>query len=372
MTDLPAEPKPGFGSRAKKKLARLALWIAILIPAGEILVRTVEHFLAPSGSLYSLIVPRPGGRFVLRPNADLTVPERYGDIRYRLNREGYRDADRVPNEKSTRRVLLLGDSVTFGLGVAQDRIYAALLGQELARRGGGSIEAPPEVINLAIFAYDSLDELAAFEEDGAKYRPDTVVLQFYLNDFAVRLKAARTSTGGTSAPAPSPTFGPRLIAVKNRVLFGSALYRRLNQAVAGLSYRLFHDLRRERYPETLSRDEIRADDAYLAEHPADATVPTFDAIARIRQAAEAKGARFLVFLSPDEVQLFDRTFDRVTERILRFCAAEGIACFDPLPAFRARSDKAQLFLDGVHYSTHGHAVVAGLLADELARRGSAE
>lgn len=372
MTEPLIEPKPGFGARARKKLARLALWIAVLIPVGEILVRAVEHFLAPTGSLYSLIVPRPPGRFVLRQNADLTAPERYGDIRYRLNREGYRDTDHDPKTKSTRRILLLGDSVTFGLGVPQDRIYAARLGSELARRGGAS----PEVINLAVFAYDTLDELAAFEEEGAKYRPEIVVLQFYLNDFSIRMKAkanAAPRAGATAPPAPpAPTLGQRLIAVKNRVLFGSALYRRLNQLVAGASYRLFHDLRRERYPDTLNRDEIRADAAYLAEHPDDAAVPAFDAIARVRRAAEENGARFLVLLSPDEVQLFDRSFDGVTERILRFCVTQKIDCFDPLPAFRARTDKARLFLDGVHYSAHGHAVVAGLLADELARRGEVE
>lgn len=363
-----SEPTPGFWARTRRILARLALWIAILVPAGEILVRVAEHFLAPSGSLYSLIVPRPSGRFGLRPNADLTVPERYGNIRYRLNQEGYRDIDHALERRTARRILLLGDSVTFGLGVPQDRIYAARLEREVARRGG----TPPEVINLAVFAYDTLDELAAFEEDGAKYRPEAVILQFYLNDFSLRMKSRAKTASGVDAtaatPAPVPTWGQRLIAIKNRVLFASALYRRLNQAIAGVSYRLFHDIRRERYPETLNRDEIRADAAYLAEHPDDATVPTFDAIARIRRAVEANGARFLVFFSPDEVQLFDRSFDGVTERLLRFCAAQGIDCFDPLPAFRARSDKARLFLDGVHYSAHGHAVVAGLLAEELARR----
>lgn len=362
MTD----PTPSFLIRARKRLARSALLLAVLIPTGEILVRIVEHFRAPSGSLYSLIVPRSPGRFTLRPNADLTVPERYGDIRYRLNREGYRDVDHAPGKAAVRRILLLGDSVTFGLGVPQDRIYAARLGSELARRGG----APPEVINLAVFAYDTLDELAAFEEDGAKYRPEIVVLQFYLNDFSIRMKAKAAPGAGANAPpeAPVPTWGERLTAIKNRVLFGSALYRRINQLVAGASYRLLHDLRRERYPETLNRDEIRADAAYLAGHPDDAAVPTFDAIARIGEAAERNGARFLVFLSPDEVQLFDRSFDGVTERIIRFCAARGIDCFNPLPALRARDDKARLFLDGVHYSARGHAVMAGLLAEEIARR----
>ncbi len=362
-------PATSRWARIRKRLARLAVLLLVLIPAGEILVRAVEHFLAPSGSLYSLIVPQLGSRFVLRPNADLTVPERYGNIRYRLNREGYRDIDHDPEAKSARRVLLLGDSVTFGLGVPQDRIYAAELERGLSAR----TEHPYEVINLAVFAYDTLDELAAFNEDGAKYHPATVILQFYLNDFSVRMKVKGNPATGAAPPAPpAPTFGQRLIAIKNRVLFGSALYRRLNQLVTGLSYRLFHDLRRERYPETLNHDEIQADAVYLAENPDDRTVPTFEAIDQVRRAAEQNGARFLTFLSPDEVQLFDKTFDSVTQRLLRFCAEQEISCFNPLPTFRARSDKTQLFLDGVHYSPHGHAVVARLLADELKRRGWAK
>ncbi len=371
MTQAQGGPQPPIQPAVRpaiRKTARAILWIALLIPVCEIAVRTAERFGAPVGSLYSLIEPRASGRFVLRPNADLTVPERYGNIRYRLNREGYRDIDHPTTAGTRRRLVLLGDSVTFGLGVPQDRIYAARLEQELSGSQGG----PYEVVNLAVFAYDSLDELAAFEEDGAKYRPDLVILQFYLNDFSARNKVANVAAGSPAKPMrkapPKPTMAERLTAAKNRVLYASALYRRLHQLVAGISYRLFHDLRRTRYPETLNADEIRADAAYLAANPRDASVPTFDAIARVRSAAEREGARFLLYLSPDEVQLFDRRYDAVTRRLLRFCAAQKISCFDPLPRLRSRDDRSRLFLDGVHYSAYGHEVVARLLAEEIRRR----
>ena len=79
--------------------------------------------------------------------------------------------------------------------------------------------------------------------------------------------------------------------------------------------------------------------------------------------------RLLVLLSPDEVQLFTARFDAINARFGAFCGREGIDLFDPLPALRASADRAHLFNDGVHYSRQGHALLARLLAADLARRG---
>ena len=74
------------------------------------------------GSLYDLVVPGET-RFKLRPAATVVVPERYGNITYRFNRLGYRDVDHDPQARR-RRLVWLGDSVSFGLGVEQDRTYS--------------------------------------------------------------------------------------------------------------------------------------------------------------------------------------------------------------------------------------------------------
>ncbi|HXU45880.1 MAG TPA: SGNH/GDSL hydrolase family protein [Thermoanaerobaculia bacterium] len=360
MTSATTESPPAAGrfSRAKRFLARAAITLLVACVGGEIAVRAVEHFRGPTGSLYSLIVPWKN-RFKLLPHAQLIVPERYGDIEYRINRDGYRDEDRDP-AVHRRRIVLLGDSVAFGLGVAQDRTFAAGLARELRQRAS----PPVELVNLAIFAYHSGNELDALREDGLRYAPEAVILQFYLNDLGTPPRAIRNGP-----PPPPPGLAARLISLKNRFLYDSALYRRLNQLASGLSFRLFHGLRRHRWPESLNADEPRGDLANLAAHPDDAAIPAFQAIREIRDLAVSHGARFLLVLSPDEVQLFTRAYDGINDRLHRFCRTAGIECVDLLAELRSRADKAELFYDGVHYSPLGHKIVARRLLEELARRG---
>jgi hypothetical protein len=196
---------------------KVVLWLLGLVVLGELAVRGVDALEGGTGSLYDYVVP-VGKRFKLKPDTRLIVPERYGDVDYRFNRQGYRD-DEFSTAAGKRRIVLLGDSVAFGLGVDQDRIFANLLEHRLG--------ASWEVDNLAVFAYHSGNELEALETDGVKLHPELVVVQFYMNDFSIP-----QSAGG---PEPPPSLGARLTAVKNRLLYSSALYRRGHQAVAGLA-----------------------------------------------------------------------------------------------------------------------------------------
>ncbi len=345
--------------RAKKAV----LALAVLLLAGELGVRAVEALKGGTGSLYDEIVASggpggPGSRFKMRPGG-VTVPERYGDIGYRFNEDGYRDGEPRPG---ARRIMLLGDSVSFGLGVDQDEIYPALLEERLnAPDVGGRSGRPWDVINLAIFAYNTADELLALKEDGLKHRPELVLLQFYMNDFAI------PAPGGLVPPPPS--LLTRLSALKNRLVFKSALYRRLHQAGTGLSFALFHDVRRNRWAHTLNDGEPRGKTAYLAAKPDDGAVAAFRSIREVHRLARENRARLVVVLSPDEVQLFTDRFDGINRRFRSFCEREGIALLDPLPALRAAPDRAHLFNDGVHYSPEGHALLARLVAEDLARRG---
>lgn len=333
----------------RRRLRAGCLAVIALVVLGEIGVRVWDGLHSGTGSLYDHIVTI-GARYKMRPG-QVTVPERYGDILYRFNRDGYRDDDPAPGTR--RRIVLLGDSVSFGLGVDQDEIFAARLERLLQRE----LEQPWEVLNLGIFAYHTANELAAFEADGLRYRPELVIVQFYMNDFAISsLKAG-----------PAGTFFDRLAAVRNRLLYRSALWRRVHQAATGLTFALAHDVRRLRFPETLNDAEPRGKRAYLATTP-DERVEAFAALRQIRDAAQRGGARLLVVLSPDEVQLFDRGYDMIGNRLRGFCAREGIDFLDLLPALRATPDRHTLFNDGVHYSPRGHDRVARILFAELVRR----
>ncbi len=332
---------------------RLLAVLAAACVVGEAGLRAWDHFHGKTGSLYDYVVPA-GTRFKMRPGSSVTVPERYGDIRYSFNRQGYRDVDHDPAQPG-RRLLLLGDSVTFGLGVAQDRTYAARIARQLAGR-----QPPWETVNQTIFAYDTRHELVTLEEDGLAYRPGVILLQFYMNDFSISSPQPR---------AAAASWGDRLLAAKNRLLYKSVLYLRAQQLLLGTSYLLLHGARRRYFPETLNAGEPQAQTAYLAAHPDDASLPTFTALGAIGRVARQHGARLLVFITPDEVQLFTPRYDVINRRVADFCRRQGIPVFDPLPVLRAGDDRRRLFYDGVHYSDHGHAVIASLLLAALDHGG---
>jgi lysophospholipase L1-like esterase len=321
--------------------------------AGELLVRWWDRDARGTGSLYDYVVPTET-RFKMRPDAVVDVPERYGTIRYRFNARGYRDRDHVASS-GRRPILLLGDSVTFGLGVDQSSIYAEVLQRQLDVGLGPRYD----VFNLALFSYHSGHELAAFREDGAPVRPALVVTQFYMNDFE-QLAVSRRST------PPAPSFGARLVGLKNVYLNRSALYRRARQGLLRASYLLLHDVRRRRFPDTLNDAEPRSRLAYLNDRPDDATIPAFTSLLAIRDEAAAVGARFVLVTTPNETELFTNRFDGIEARLRQFCARNDILLMEALPLFRREPRPESLYLDGLHLTAEGHRLLGNHLATRIA------
>jgi hypothetical protein len=98
----------------------------------------------------------------------------------RINAQGLRDSDHAyAKPTGTQRIMLLGDSYTWGFDVAGDEIFTEVLEQNLARAGRNV-----EVINTGVSGWGTDQEYLFFLDEGLKYDPNLVVLAFYvLNDF---------------------------------------------------------------------------------------------------------------------------------------------------------------------------------------------
>lgn len=97
----------------------------------------------------------------------------------RINGLGLRGPEvRLPKPAGLRRVLVLGDSYVFGVGVDEEHAFAARLAARLAR-GGARIE----VVNAGVMGYSNDQQLVLLEELGARLAPDVVVLVMCDNDF---------------------------------------------------------------------------------------------------------------------------------------------------------------------------------------------
>jgi lysophospholipase L1-like esterase len=94
------------------------------------------------------------------------------------NSRGWRDVEhQIENSKGTFRILVLGDSVTFGAIVPAELTYPRVM-QKLLQEQGLNVE----VISIAYGGWGTDQELEALINEGIQYQPDLVIVQFCTND----------------------------------------------------------------------------------------------------------------------------------------------------------------------------------------------
>ena len=322
--------------RRLRRYLKIALLLAIV---SEAAIRIYEETLDASvGSLGAHLVVGPD-YWVLEPNLTPLMPERYGDIKYTTNADGFR-ARPWPKQSDSHRILFVGDSVTFGLGVNDEQIFSRAVEQQLVKTGVSNAQTR----NISLFAYSPSQELAVLRDYGLKFKPDIVVLQLYMNDLE------------TGDPPP----GPVARALLEQVMIRSALLRRLRQAKGWFEYQLAHDYRRS-HPGLLNDTEPLNRLAFLEQHADSESLSSFRYLKQIAAMVEDQGADLIVVLTPNEVQLFFDKFDGINLRFRDFCSKHEIQFYDPLEVLRASSRKKFLFQDGLHFSPEGHALLAKLI-----------
>ena len=117
----------------------------------------------------------PGVVYELKPDLDTC----YYRVRVRTNSEGLRTpaSYRRPKPVDVYRILLLGDSQTFGQGVAYEDTFGQLLARELART-----TPKIEVVNTGVDGYNTAQEAAHLAAYGMSYQPDCIIILFIRND----------------------------------------------------------------------------------------------------------------------------------------------------------------------------------------------
>lgn len=99
-----------------------------------------------------------------------------------INSLGLRDREYSYDKPAdTYRILVIGDSVTFGFGVRLEETYSKRLEKMLNDKYGAQGRRY-EVISAGVGNYNTTQELAFLKLEGYKYKPDFVLLHYYIND----------------------------------------------------------------------------------------------------------------------------------------------------------------------------------------------
>lgn len=218
------------------------------------------------------------------------------------NRLGFHDREfTVEKPESQLRVMALGDSFTFALGVPLELSWPQRLEAML---GGAGRDV--EVINAGWPNTAPPDYLEWFRTDGIRFEPDVVLVGLCLNDMApVQMLAYPTAD-------PEPWLG-------------------------GISVLLNHVQREieQRRLMAMPRDHAKMIDADPNQWRA-----TQAAILEIRRIAAAAGAEFGLCVIPMVSQLGEKyPYLRMHEMAAQFAAEHEIPCVDLLPLFRGRAER---------------------------------
>lgn len=113
----------------------------------------------------------PGLDYELVPNIETVA---HG-VMVRTNSFGMRGSE--PNPKRNRRIIVLGDSFSFGFHVSQEKIFPYLIEQTLQKK-----DETYEVLNLAVSGYALKDEVITLKYKGMKWDPEVIIVGYVMND----------------------------------------------------------------------------------------------------------------------------------------------------------------------------------------------
>ena len=327
-----------IGPRTSEMSSARMQRLTLMLPIGAVLVSLLlaEIVLRIAGygdEVRYQYLPDIG--WVHRPNQHaLTV----GRKAVRINSFGLRGPN-LPLGKpdGVFRILLLGDSFTFGYGVEDDSTY----GRQLERL---FVDQPAEcgrieVLNAGVNGYNTSQELAWLRRSGLNFRPDLVILAFTPNDIMTENE------------------GKRMLRwpLLKELLSRSALYQFAAPRLKALVYRKAG----KAYQDTLSLF-LQGDAAV------DSRVEGLRAqLAEFHQAAVSHDFQPVLVVFPFAEQVIRREFQAwPPPAIEQQASSDQLPLLDLLPVFRDAVDRGEsVYLNEPtrHPNGRGHQITADSL-----------
>jgi glycosyltransferase involved in cell wall biosynthesis len=255
--------------------------------------------------------------------------------RLRTNALGIRD-DRPLTEKKGKRILVVGDSMTFGIGVEREQAFSARLEEKTGI----------ETVNAGCCMWGQGEEDAFLEHRAPALSPDLVILEFTVaNDVLDDLRY-----GDPEDLVPDSTLGNDLA---EHPIFSIPILADYSRAYRQLMWYVGRHIVRYR----AMKERWRLERAWALIH-------------RARDLSRKLGARFLLVIAPTAAQL-EHTFSErllathaINEFILAEARDDGIDACDPTAALEKVYAKKHTpyFPFDKHWNPEGHDAVAGALA----------
>jgi lysophospholipase L1-like esterase len=285
------------------------------------------RYLNPSHSQFSQEWPsNPRGYFDPETNS----------LSYFTNNYGFRDQDFSLARPGKIRIAFLGDSFCWGLGVRRTDTFASLIERELNVSEGS--DSTFEVYNFGLPGSNTAEEAALYERVARHFRPDAVVVWYFLNDVNAPSKLSVEMW-------PKPARN-RLTEWRKRSRFLDLLVSKMNDIAFERSFR------------------HRVNEAHSIDSPGRRSVE--QGLERLKTLTEPdQTLRYLVVIPwLTALDGMDYPFAPVHRAVRTIAEERGFSVLDLLPHLSGMlAEDLWIHRDDHHLNEIGHALVASAFVD---------
>ena len=321
---------------------KLKIKLLTLLASTVITILLLELF---SFIYYSAVFPES----IVIPDSELgwiftghRIQKRYGHI-LRFNNLGLRGGE-IDLENDSYKIVLLGDSVTMGQNVSEEKTFTGIISEKLK-----SEKDNYEVINAGFAGYTLYQIKLAFKRIFANVNNlHLVVYNFCANDMMSNENAKNMI---------KDTYRHNIhLSTKYRPMIFKAIYafkdirRTKKEATSIVKDKWFYNL-----IETMPPEEVWWD--------------FMDNLIELKNMVDNKGGLFAISLLPPRGYFYFGQGDEnsiVFQMIEDFCRENDISVISTYRAVYRNGDESQ-FIDQIHLSEKGHSTIANYLYDYIQR-----
>ena len=305
-----------------------------------------------------------------------------------INKEGFRDQDHaVAKGPETFRVVVLGDSNVEAFQVRKEDTFWSVLERRLQGCPWLS-RRPVEVLGFGVSGYSTTQELLAYEKFARKYRPDIVVLAFFIgNDLRENVRSLTEAGPEIGILRPFQTISGDKLVLDNSFREAAADWGKTKWYEHSRAVRLF-----EMVASWLKYRSQQIVDARALISPPDAEYEgawklTEKVIAQLNTEVKADGARLVVAtvstgqqVDPDpERRARDAKQWSIQDlyypgkRLYRLSREAGFQMIPLASAMSKVAERTKTFFHGFpstgpgigHWNRTGHSVAGQIIAGEI-------
>lgn len=285
-------------------------------------------------------------------------------MQIKTNSDGFRGGEHaLVKPEGVYRILVVGDSFTFGWGVEAEQAYPALL-QKLLNERKSAEGLKYEVFNLGLPSIGTLQELEIIKY-GINYRPDLILLGLLAedrwnlsdgNDLCDNYKHKKFSLG------KPVTISPSSLSARTKgqiIIYLNQLHRFLAR-----NSQLYYLVMKQQ-GSFMRKNLIRLRTGQNRNFLDAGWRITEEAVKEADTLTQKAGARFVLLRIPFLFDAYNDHDDRASQILEKFSRNNSILFLDLLTVLRENKDQDLYYPADGHMKAKSHALMAGGILDFL-------